>query len=601
MAQKRRKKQPFEVSGQSPEPVVIRQNVRESYSISGGPFFDFFRGRGVRETVESIVVAVVLAMLFRTFGAEAYIIPTGSMAPNLQGQHMDVICDHCGYRYLTGSSEDNTTIPVQSRRKVIKTFCPFCRSALVMKPNIDADHNSNEGDRIIVNKFIYDFQQPERFDVIVFKNPNNGKQNFIKRLIGLPNEQLTIENGDIFSLDQSADGEWQRQIVRKPMDKLRTMLHLVDDTNFIAPELTEFGWPSRWQEWGNGESQAWTLANQDGKPRFSLENSTSEPAWLRYRHIPPNPTVWERIENEEKLGDVEPSFFQGELISDYYCYNQRVVRMDQSGQIERLNPGLHWVGDLAVSATCHVTSTAGTLVLELVEGGVRFQASIDVESGRATLKNSASYPFLDNEGNPVPTAEADTPVRGSGRFDVMFVNADDQLTLWINDRLIKFNGSCYQPQRYVNPQWSPEDPGDVEPAGITIQNGRVEIDRLKVFRDTYYTSVIGSGQDPENETLMPPPMIRGIMTDPTQWTSEAGLQWLNARFREGAAMFMLEDNQFLPMGDNSPESSDGRIWDGPNFVSGQLMIGRALFIYWPHAKNKPIPYFPNFERMGPIR
>src|SRR5689334_2661262 len=48
------------------------------------------RPDGWRETVESIVVAFVLAFLFRTFEAEAFVIPTGSMAPTLYGQHRDV-------------------------------------------------------------------------------------------------------------------------------------------------------------------------------------------------------------------------------------------------------------------------------------------------------------------------------------------------------------------------------------------------------------------------------------------------------------------------------------------------------------------------------
>ena len=43
-----------------------------------------------RETFESIVVAFVLAFLFRAFEAEAFVIPTGSMAPTLLGRHKDV-------------------------------------------------------------------------------------------------------------------------------------------------------------------------------------------------------------------------------------------------------------------------------------------------------------------------------------------------------------------------------------------------------------------------------------------------------------------------------------------------------------------------------
>ncbi|MFN0195690.1 MAG: signal peptidase I, partial [Planctomycetaceae bacterium] len=38
---------------------------------------------GIRETIESVVVAFILAFLFRAFEAEAFVIPTGSMAPPL--------------------------------------------------------------------------------------------------------------------------------------------------------------------------------------------------------------------------------------------------------------------------------------------------------------------------------------------------------------------------------------------------------------------------------------------------------------------------------------------------------------------------------------
>ena len=59
----------------------------------------------MRETIESVVIAFVLAFLFRTFEAEAFVIPTGSMAPTLQGRHKDVDCPKCGYRYRTSSSK----------------------------------------------------------------------------------------------------------------------------------------------------------------------------------------------------------------------------------------------------------------------------------------------------------------------------------------------------------------------------------------------------------------------------------------------------------------------------------------------------------------
>src|SRR5215475_1918627 len=62
--------------------------------------------RTIRETVESVVIAFILAFMFRTFEAEAFVIPTGSMAPTLQGRHKDIVCPECGYEFRTGASEE---------------------------------------------------------------------------------------------------------------------------------------------------------------------------------------------------------------------------------------------------------------------------------------------------------------------------------------------------------------------------------------------------------------------------------------------------------------------------------------------------------------
>ena len=50
-------------------------------------------------------MAFVLAFLFRTFEAEAFVIPTGSMAPTLMGRHKDVYCPKCGCEYQISASE----------------------------------------------------------------------------------------------------------------------------------------------------------------------------------------------------------------------------------------------------------------------------------------------------------------------------------------------------------------------------------------------------------------------------------------------------------------------------------------------------------------
>ena len=65
-------------------------------------------GRSTRETIESIVIAFILAFVFRAFIVEAYRIPTGSMAPTLYGAHRTTICPDCGYEYAYEVQTDGT-------------------------------------------------------------------------------------------------------------------------------------------------------------------------------------------------------------------------------------------------------------------------------------------------------------------------------------------------------------------------------------------------------------------------------------------------------------------------------------------------------------
>ena len=65
--------------------------------------------------------------------------------------------------------------------------------------------------------------------------------------------------------------------------------------------------------------------------------------------------------------------------------------------------------------------------------------------------------------------------------------------------------------------------------------------------------------------------------------------------------YNLGPDQFFPLGDNSPASKDGRLWENGHFVDRRYLTGKALFIYWPHSWDRPIPFFPNFRRMGFVR
>ena len=85
---------------------------------------------GIKETVESILVAFILAFIFRAFVVEAFVIPTGSMAPTLLGAHMRYHCDDCGYGFdfnFSGRAVgDVLDIPTFASGKVCNLNCPNC-------------------------------------------------------------------------------------------------------------------------------------------------------------------------------------------------------------------------------------------------------------------------------------------------------------------------------------------------------------------------------------------------------------------------------------------------------------------------------------------
>jgi len=96
----------------------------------------------VKEWVVSIGVAVVLALLIRTFVVEPYLVDGPSMQPTLES-----------------------------------------------------------GQRLAVNKFVYRFGDPQRGDVIIFKFPKDQTRDFVKRVIALPGDTIEIKDGKVLVND----------------------------------------------------------------------------------------------------------------------------------------------------------------------------------------------------------------------------------------------------------------------------------------------------------------------------------------------------------------------------------------------------------------
>ena len=160
---------------------------------------------GIKDTVDSIVVAFILAFVFRAFLIEAFVIPTGSMAATLYGKHGTITCDNCGWEFAYGLADQSahrvnphasTTVRADSKAR-----CPNCGHNNENLHFNDLACNAEPGDRILVLKWPFDWGGallgPQRWDVTVFKDPSaeprprnapphrDGTQNYIKRPAGL--------------------------------------------------------------------------------------------------------------------------------------------------------------------------------------------------------------------------------------------------------------------------------------------------------------------------------------------------------------------------------------------------------------------------------
>ena len=100
-------------------------------------------GEEAKDWLISIVIAVVLAFFIREFIVELYIVDGPSMRPTLQSQQ-----------------------------------------------------------RLVVNKFIYRFREPEKGEILVFQYPRDPSRDFIKRVIAVPGDTVEIKDGRVLVNDQ---------------------------------------------------------------------------------------------------------------------------------------------------------------------------------------------------------------------------------------------------------------------------------------------------------------------------------------------------------------------------------------------------------------
>jgi signal peptidase I len=470
------------------------------------------RATEIANTFEWLITAFILAFVFRAFVMEAFRIPTGSMADTLKGAHFRLRCPQCGYAYdhgfvpqSYGMPED--TVPPGAVPVRQQTRCPSCG---FYTPAGEEAPVAN-GDRILVLKCVYQFLDPKRWDVIVFKNPINPTENYIKRLIGLPGDTIEIIDGDVYI---------NGLITRKPPEVQKEVWMPVYDNDYQPVNANERAWFNghRWQPPFNLEGSAWKIDDKNAT-QLVLDSSPDQTSVLTYGAPSAN------------------GFVTAYAYNEVYSY----ARMPTCS-------------DLMVQYYVRPANYEGNVGITLSKQGIDYKARVDL-SGRMTLAE-----VKDGQETVLATQEIAPPPTNAFTL-VKFANVDHQL-------LFDFGGQ----ELSVDLGRSPKAMGQgtqPSPRAEIFGSGKLALDHVALFRDIYYTS---DGQG-----------------------SRGG------RAVEGRP-FQLNKDEFFVLGDNSPNSEDGRWWGQPDVASKgwappragvvprYYLVGKALFVYWPSGFEFPWPH-----------
>ncbi|MDP7005610.1 MAG: S26 family signal peptidase [Phycisphaerales bacterium] len=511
------------------------------------------RQSGIIETLQSLVVAFALAMVFRGFVVEGFVIPTGSMAPTLLGQHLLMHSDQTGEDFPVGFDISRSVSPERFSDPLLGRSVPLSISeAKKIQPR--------GGDRVLVLKTLFPFFEPERFDVVVFKNPTDtqgASANYIKRLIGLPGETLWIADGDIFT----KKGNTPFLIQRKPEHIQRSLWRPVSNSDAVPTDALALTRPWRGPPWRGRPSSAWSFENRTWSCKTptpsSLEwdlNRMLIDDWLPYNMLMPT--------------------LRNEPMSD--------VRVSATIIPETLN----LVADFSLEALGH------NFIWSLESGVVSL--SMYTKNGEEVSSVESNYELF----------EANMPTR------VEFWHVDQMMSLYINgERVIELLYD-FGPEKRLRLATGSDQSVLIE--DIAGRGGKqpklswhfegspLSIKRLDVDHDLYYRS----SRLPSRATK-----------NPTKEGNEKLVEVGSPAFgTHPDKLAVLGEDQFLMAGDNSAYSLDGRLWGNPDlFVATQiddtpfvvnrdLLIGKAWSVYWPSGYRLGFaPIIPDFGRIRFIR
>ena len=511
------------------------------------------RSGGV-DTFQGLIVAFAMAMAFRGFVFEGFVIPTGSMAPTLLGQHIRVRSDASGYAYTAdgGSVFDNGAPPTARAPLVDPMVTRQFAMGETELGNLRAQVVG--GDRVLVLKYVPWIFQPKRWDVVVFKNPPDpigDSQNYIKRMVGMPSQSLLLVDGDVFTGAQDAAPDALR-IERKPEMIQRAIWQPLWANDWAPVDLKklESVWRRPWpgaafapagenkSAWVAGDTRVWKWPTANATQLAWSAQNFPVTDWNAYN-------VWRRPA-EFPMSDIRATAAlevdQPEIATASFVVNTR-----------------------GLCITAAVNNATKSIDVTVQTAGATTEPARTLAQGHATL--SSEQKFLDIEFWHVDQA---VWLFVNGVKELCIPNEFTNAGTTPEMRLV---ASGIDPVRYRN------DPVSTKPAGIqsmmwNFSGSPVTVRNMKIDRDLYYQPgvLLPGNQTPTNGSTILGKAFATDIDDPAR----------------------LGPTDYLMLGDNSSASRDGRFWgrphpilqrvigfENPFVVPQELIVGKAWCVYFP--------------------
>jgi signal peptidase I len=313
----------------------------------------------------------------------------------------------------------------------LKTYpsrCPSCGNYQSVGGNMPVAN----GDRILVLKCIYQFIEPKRWDVIVFKNPPEPEINYIKRLVGLPGETVQIIDGDIY-----VNG----QISRKPpkvQDELWMPVYDNDyqPVNRFMPSFNYHAWE---QPFKNKNFSKWEVY-EDSPTLFHLNSLPDQISTMEYN---------------ASIGNDFRATYAYDNVQDY--------------------SGMPYCSDLMVRFYCNTGDPEGSIGISLSKYETTYRAKVNF---------SGLFELTKQEKGKEPEHLMEMSIQATRMNThtlVQFANVDHQLIFQ------------YGSTKFTHDLGSGlEDAGrigtDIQPRVEISGSGKLTLSHVAVFRDIHYTT-----------------------------------------------------------------------------------------------------------------